>query len=126
MEGATSFSHGVAFSAGANSQGDIIYQAFGTVSGQRYQVDFDAGIFGQRSSAPLQLRVEVLGSGTLINDVITPPEAGTYDPSKVAFQHYTYTFVADGPNTTLRFTSVGLGNGGADQILDTVAVTAIP
>jgi len=126
MEGATSFSHGAALSSGGNSQGDTLAQTFSTVNNQMYAVDFDAGIFGKRSGAPLQIRTEILGAGALVNQLVTPPEAGTYDPALVTFQHYRFTFSANSSTTTLRFTSVGLGNGGADQVIDTVVVTAVP
>lgn len=124
-EGSTSSSHSAAFSAGANSQGDMLSQSFTTTNGQTYAIDFDAGIFGVRSGSPLQLRVEVLGAGTLVNQVITPPEAGTYNPAQVQFQHYHFIFTANGASTTLRFTSIGLGNGGADQVVDTVSISVL-
>jgi hypothetical protein len=91
-----------------------------------YAIDFDAGIFGKRSGAPLQLRVEIIGAGTIVDQTVTPPEAGTYDPAAVLFQHYHIIFKANNTSTVLRFTSVGFGNGGADQVVDTVTVTAIP
>jgi hypothetical protein len=124
-EGSTTTSHSAAFSAGNNSQGDMLAQTFSTVNNQTYAIDFDAGIFGQRSGAPLQLHVEILGAGTLVDQVITPPEAGTYNPALVQFQHYHFIFTANSANTTLRFTSIGLGNGGADQVVDTVSVNVL-
>src|SRR5206468_7944844 len=45
-EGATSPSHGAAFSAGTNSQGDSLAQTVSTDAGQLYAVEFDAGVFG--------------------------------------------------------------------------------
>jgi Protein of unknown function (DUF642) len=125
-EGATSFAHGAALSSGGNSQGDTLAQSFATTSGQMYAVDFDAGIFGKRSAGPLQLRTEILGNGTLVDQTVSPPDAGTFEPASVVFQHYHITFMANTVSTTLRFTSVGLGNANADQIVDTVSVTAVP
>lgn len=125
-EGATTPSHAAVFTAGGNSQGDLLSQSFSTVAGRTYAVDFDAGIFGQRSGPPLQLRVEILGAGTLINQLITPPDAFTYNALLVQFQHYRIVFTANSATTTLRFTSVGGGNAGADQIVDTVVVTVLP
>lgn len=124
-EGATSGTHSAGLSAGGDSQGDTLQQSFSTISGQTYALDFDAGIFGVHSGAPLQVQVEVLGSGSLVNQVITPPEAGTFVPSQVAFQHYHFTFTANTASTNLRFTSLGSGNGSADQVIDTVSVTAV-
>ena len=124
-QGFTSASHSAALTAGGNTQGDMLSQNFTTVIGQLYAVDFDAGIFGKRSGSPLQVRVEILGNGSLLNQLITPPEAGTWTASQVVFQHYRYTFTANSATTTLRFTSVGLGNAAADEEIDTVVVSAV-
>lgn len=126
QQGATTFSHSAALSSGGNSQGDTLSQKFFTVPGQMYAVDFDAGIFGRRTSTPLQLRTEVIGSGTLVNQLLTPPDANTWDPALVQFQHYRITFLANSSMTTLRFTSIGLGNAAADQVVDTVSVSVAP
>jgi Protein of unknown function (DUF642) len=124
-EGATTPTHSAALSSGGNSQGDTLAQSFSTTIGQMYAVDFDAGIFGQRTGGPLQLRVEVLGSGSLVNQLLTPPDAFTFTPSAVTFQHYRVTFTANSATTTLRFSSVGLGNANADQVVDSVVVSLV-
>jgi hypothetical protein len=121
-EGATSPTHSAALTAGSNSQGDTLSQSFATITGRNYSLDFDAGIFGQRSGSPLQVNVQVIGNATLLNQTITPPDAGTFTPTNVTFQHYHFTFTADSSNTTLSFSSVGLGNAAADQVIDTVTV----
>jgi hypothetical protein len=125
VEGATSGTHGACLTSGANSQGDTLSQNFSTVPGRVYNVDFDAGIFGKRTSTALQLKVEALGSGTPLNQTVIPPDAGTFTTTAVTFQHYHFTFTADSATTTLRFTSVGLGNAAADQVVDTVAVMPV-
>ena len=51
----------------------------------------------------MQLRVQVLGSGTLADQTLTPPDAFTWTPSAVTFQHYRVTFTANSTTTTLRF-----------------------
>ena len=86
-----------------------------------YTLDFDAGISGQRSGTPLQMQIQLVGGTTLLNQTITPPDAGTFDPAAVVFQHYHFTFTANSTTTTLRFTSLGTGNAYADQVVDTVA-----
>lgn len=121
--GATSGTHAAGLSAGANSAGDSISQSFATTNGQKLNLDFDSGIFGRRTGAPLQVRVEVTGAGTLVNQLITPPDAGTFTASQVQFQHYQFPFTANSGTTTVKFTSVGLGNASADQLVDTVSVT---
>lgn len=118
-------SHSAALSAGGDFSNETLAQGFTTTNGQTYAVDFDAGIFGTRSGAPLQVRVEVLGAGTVLNQLVTPPEAGTFNPSSVSFQHYHFTFQANSSNSTIRFTGVGSGNGAADQVIDSVTITEV-
>jgi hypothetical protein len=125
-QGATSDAHSAALSSGGDSQGDTLSQGFATVAGQNYTIAFDAGIFGQRSGSALQLRVELLGNGTLLNTIVTPPDAFTFNAAAVQFNHYSFPFMANSPTTTVRFTSVGLGNSFADQVVDTVVVNPNP
>src|SRR2546423_12678631 len=54
-EGATSGSQSAAFNIGGDSQGPVLSQSFATTAGTFYRLSFDAGIFGQRTGAPLQL-----------------------------------------------------------------------
>src|SRR6201995_3164159 len=123
--GSNGSTHSAALRAGGDHQGDTLAQSFATTAGTTYAVDFDSGIFGVRSGAPLQVKVEVLGSGNnpVYSNVVTPPEVGTFDPSQVSFQHYHFTFNANSPNSTLRFTALGGGNGAADQEIDSVTIT---
>ena len=71
----------------------------------------------------MQLKVEVLGTATLVNQTVTPPYAGTFTPGSVIFAHYQFTFTANSTTTILRFTDMGLGNASADTVVDTVVVT---
>jgi hypothetical protein len=111
---------------GGDFQGDNLFQTFTTAIGQAYTIDFDAGIFGvPDSGASLQLRMQVFGTGQLLDSTVTPAVntgPAPYDPAKVVFNRYHYTFVADSVATTLQFSSVGTGNKNADQILDNVVV----
>jgi hypothetical protein len=127
-EGATSGSSSAAFSVAAATQGDTLYQQFNTVPGGSYTVIFDAGIFGIHTGSALQVRVEVLGAtnATLLDQTVTPPEAGTFVPALVQFQNFQFPFVADGATATLRFSNVGTGSGGADEVIDTVVVNLGP
>jgi hypothetical protein len=125
MQGATSGSFSAAFSIGGDFEGDVLSQTFTTSPGQAYLVEFDAGVYGVRTGGPLKLNVQVGGSGTLLDRTITPPDASTFTPGNVTFQHYRYTFIADNSGTTtLQFTDIGLGNADADIELDTVSVVA--
>jgi len=80
-------------------------------------------LFRSRTGNPLQVRVQVIGSGSLLDKTITPPDASTFTAASVAFQHYNFTFVANTTAATLTFTSIGLGNANADEVIDTVSVT---
>ncbi|MFL6515231.1 MAG: DUF642 domain-containing protein [Chthoniobacterales bacterium] len=122
MQGATSGSFAAALSIGGDSDANILSQTFGTTAGQAYLVQFDAGVFGVRTEAPLQLAVEVSGVASLLDQIVTPPDASTFDPSFVVFRHYRYGFIADSSSTTLQFTNIGLGNLNADVMVDTVSV----
>lgn len=122
MEGATTPSHSAALGTGGNPPGNILSQSFATMPGRMYALDFDASVFGVHSGAALQISVQVLGNGTLVNQTITPPEAGTYTPAQMTFQHYHYVFTSNSATTTLQFQDIGSGGGGADAVVDTVSV----
>jgi hypothetical protein len=125
-EGATSDIYSAVLSAGADSEGDTLSQTFATTAGLQYQLDFDAGIYGQRTDSPLQLRIQVFGTGTLLDETVTPPDTFTYQTTEVSFKHYTFTFTADSAQTTLQFSNIGLGNANADVVVDTVSVVPEP
>jgi Protein of unknown function (DUF642) len=121
-EGATSGTHSAAFSVTGDSQGNILSQRFFTVPGGVYYLDFDAGISGKPTGGPLQLRAQVIGSGTILDHILTPPNANTFEASQVVFRHYRFTFTANSTVTTLQFSDIGTGNAAADVVLDTVSV----
>ena len=112
-EGATTPTHAAALNIGHDSQGTVLSQSFTTVVGKLYSLDFDAGIFGQPTGT-LQINVQVNGNNNLINQTVTPPVAGSFEPASIVFQHYHYLFVADSTTTTVQFTDVGSGNNNAD------------
>jgi hypothetical protein len=117
--------HAAVFSIGRDSQANILYQDFATNTGQTYNVDFDAGVFGQHSAGPLQFRLRILDANTassLLDQTVVPPEAGTFSSANVAFNHYHYSFNATGGSAIIEFSDVGAGSANADVVLDTVAV----
>ena len=121
-EGATtSGNHSAAFNASA-SQGTTLAQTLQTSVGHLYVLEFDAGTYGQAPG--MQVRVQAIGSGTALDETITPPSENAPDLSAVVFQHYQFFFTADSTSTILRFTSVGQDNSNAGLALDTVAVGA--
>jgi hypothetical protein len=92
-----------------------------------YTVDFDAGVFGvPDTGSTLLLHVQVFGTGTPLDETVTPPSADTFDPNSVIFKHYHFTFTADSITTTLQFSDIGVGNAGADTVVDTVSVALQP
>ena len=122
----TGGTHSAALSSGGDFQGDSLSQSFAAIAGATYAVDFDAGITGKRTGAPLQIMVQVSGNNVLLlNETITPPDAQTFDIKSVTFQHYHFVFVANSSTNTLKFISKGLGNELADQLVDSVAVSMI-
>src|SRR3954470_14232088 len=82
-EGATTGTHAAALSVGNDSEGDTLSQNVVTAYGQTYSLDFDAGVFGVASGSPMQFRLEVIGETTVVDYTLTPPAAGTFDPSQV-------------------------------------------
>ena len=123
-EGFTTPDHAAAFSLGGNSDGNMLSQSFATIPGQAYTLDFDAGVYGIRSLGPLQLQIQVTGTGTLLTETVIPPYNGNFNPAP--FDHFMFSFIADSASATLKFNDIGLGNNAADIILDTVSVAAIP
>jgi hypothetical protein len=122
-EGATDGTYSAAFSAGDDSQGNVLSQSFVTSPGQIYNVDFDAGIYGITDST-LQLQVQVVG--TTLSQTVAPPDAEVTDPGQVQFAHYHYTFTANSSVATVQFTDFLLGNENADIVLDKVAIVPQP
>jgi hypothetical protein len=120
-EGATTGTHSAALDVGGDSVGNTLSQTFNTTAGTVYVLDFDAGIFGQPSGNPLQLRVQVTGPGSLLDQTVNPPVTGL---DLADFQHYTFTFTAGASMTTLQFSDQGGSNAAADVVVDTVTVAA--
>src|SRR3954451_3885805 len=75
-EGATSPTHSAAFAP----KGGILSQVVTTTVGQTYNVDFDAGIFGTKTGT-VQMRVQAIGSSTLLDQTVSPPSADTTIPA---------------------------------------------
>lgn len=123
-EGSTSGTHSAAFSVGTNSEGDTLSQSFATTAGVEYTLAFDAAVFGM-PSATLQLQIEVFGTGTLLDETITPPVSNSFDPAVTSgiYQNFSFSFTADSGTTTLQFSNIGQGNSFADVVIDTVVVT---
>jgi hypothetical protein len=110
-----------AFSVSGNSQDSLLSQRFVTTQAQQYVVEFDAGVYGTTDSTEM-LQARVIGNGVLLDQIVSPPYAGTFDPIQVQFHHYKYLFTADSTVSTIEFTDIGFDNPSADVVLDSVSV----
>ena len=121
--GATTGTHSAAFSAGADSDNDILSQRFYTTSGGIYVLDFDAGIAGEAEST-MQLRARAFGDGSAgnaLDEIVSPPFL-----SMQPFHHYSFTFTANNSITILEFSDLLRGNLNSDILLDSVSVAPVP
>jgi Protein of unknown function (DUF642)/PEP-CTERM motif len=103
-----------------------IYQTFATVAGERYNVSFaySHNMFGGDPAASADFAVY----GGVFTSLVTPfltfaHSTGT--STNLDWQTYSYSFVADGAQSTIAF---GNATGGlnAGVFLDAVSVTAVP
>ncbi|MGD7651632.1 MAG: Ig-like domain-containing protein, partial [Verrucomicrobiales bacterium] len=120
---ATEGSRLAVFNGGGNSFGGTISQTFATVSGEIYQLDFDAGIFGT-SGRMQQLGVTVDGGSQLLSETVNLTASG----STAVWAAQSHTFVADGASVTLTFIDnsgslSGTATANSDLLLDNVSVT---
>jgi hypothetical protein len=126
VEGSTSASHCAAFGTGGSSQGNRLSQNLSTIPGRQYALDFDSAIFGVRNGPPLQMQVQLLGNGAVLNQTITPPDAMTFNTGQLVWQHYHYVFTANSENMVLQFQDLATANSAADPLIDTVGVQLQP
>ena len=116
-EGSTTPSHSAAFGV----PGGTLAQTFNTTIGQTYNLDFDTGIFGRKTGGA-NLRVQVTGSGSLLNQTVAPAYVNTTNPNAVTFAHFHFTFIANSTTTTVQFSDSRSGNASGDIVLDSVAI----
>ena len=125
--GAFSSGHYAVDFGGANrAAGETIWQQFSTIAGKQYTLDFDYGQF-VIGDGPQSIEVSLKNAGDsaiLFQNVVTAP-SGKMDLS-VMLDHYHYTFVATGTNTTIQFRDVSLTTHNSDGILDNVQIGAVP
>lgn len=98
-----------------------IETTFATTSGQKYTLTFHYARNNLIGSNPARARVEVVGSAPLLQaEVIHDTAGGTYK----TYRRYAGIFMADGPQATLRFTSLTAGSYGIT--LDGISIRAVP
>ncbi|MGD9418724.1 MAG: Ig-like domain-containing protein [Verrucomicrobiota bacterium JB025] len=112
----------VAFNSGDSTPDGSIAQTFATTTGSTYQLDFDIATFSYTTNL-MRLAVKVTANSTVLDTTasLTGVGGGTID-----WQSRSYTFVADGPNSTLSFTDTSTATTGIDILLDNVRVTLVP
>ncbi len=109
----------LAFNAAQLAPNGVISQSFATVSGQTYQLAFDAGVLAYNTS-PQIIRATVTGSGTLLNQSITINGIGGGNTRWTA---QSFNFTANSTTTTLSFADLSSSTASIDLVLDNVRVT---
>lgn len=100
--------------------GGGIEQAFATVAGWIYTVEFDLSANMYGGPTPKVMEVSADGQSAQFEFDYVAAGATAADP---AWERITWTFVGDGPSATLRFMGVSGGVFGAD--IDNVVVTGV-
>ena len=94
--------------------------SFATTPGQAYMLVFHFSRNNGIGATPARARVEVLGAAPLLVKEVRHEAAR--QPFN-AYLQFRDTFRADGPNATLRFTSLNAGNFGL--VIDAISVTTL-
>ena len=115
-EGATDGIQAVVFNGG-NLLGGTLSQSFVTTPGAEYQLTFDYGVHGVNAQS---IQVEVLGSGSLLNETVA--DSASFPTS---FNSLSFNFIADSSLTTLKFSNFSILNESVstDSVLDNISVT---
>jgi hypothetical protein len=101
--------------AGKPPQG-VLSQSFATIPGAKYDLTFYSYENGDNGAASSKAQVQVNGKGTLVDR--------TVEATSKSWQKSTYSFVADSPSATLRFSDRSTGRlDSTDWVLDNVSVT---
>ena len=117
--GATDGTNALRFNGSSDISDAVIAQTLSTQAGQRYDVTFDYGTYGDRENRGQELRFEAFGGGDLIT---------TQDYSVVrsaGFVTYTFSFVATQDATELRISDITTSDNarGLDGVLDNLRVS---
>ena len=138
-QGETDGVRAVAFSfANLPSNGEIS-QSFSTLVGASYRLQFDFGKYAiNQPDQVARLDVDVFdgvgfGGTSLLDQTVVDASPGLGDPDSTdspdVYSAFSFSFVAQGANTTLRFqdfSDAQVSGGGFDAMLDNVSVTIVP
>lgn len=112
----------IAFNGQDQQANGMISQSFGTVVGQTYSVEFDAGAIGYNTNSQ-NLDVTIQGENTLLAQTVTINGTGT---GANRWLPQTFSFVADSTSATLAFKDTSISSSSIDLMLDNVRVTGAP
>ena len=116
-------SHAIAFNAGDSAPNGAIGQSFATTTGAHYTITFDFGATRCQRSCGQSVVASVLG-GDGIASLASMTANGT---STGLLNSFTFGFVANGANSTLRFADIAANDSlWLDGVLDNVDVQAVP
>jgi alpha-L-fucosidase len=107
------------FNAAQKTPDGTLSQSFGTVIGQTYTLQFDAGVVSYNTYAQT-LGVTVTGAGSLLSKAVTINGLGG---GSNRWLPQTFTFIANSPTTTLSFQDRSSLTDSLDLLLDNVRVT---
>ncbi len=113
-----------AFNSATAITGGQLSQSFATEVGQTYVVSFDMGghSFGSNISTTHNLLLEAISGGTTVLSQTATDTTSQVLNHGDGFRTFTYTFVATGTSTELRFTDNSINVGQTDMQLDRVRV----
>ena len=109
----------VAFNTTQTSPNGILSQTFPTISGQIYELSFDAGNYGYSTSTQ-RIQASVFGTVNLLSQTVSIPGLGG---GATRWLPQSFTFKADSQSTTLTFRDVSTSGNSIDLVLDNVKIS---
>jgi len=108
----------VIFNASNTTPNGTLVQMINTTANQRYILTFDIGANAYQSTAEEKLRITAQGTSPtpLLNQTASIFAQGT----GIWYSSNSFSFVADGPSTTLTFTDISTATVNVDCLLDNV------
>ncbi|RYD48505.1 MAG: tandem-95 repeat protein, partial [Verrucomicrobiaceae bacterium] len=106
----------VEFNSANTAVGGSVAQTFTTTPGMSYTLAFDLGVLAYNTFQQ-RMQVDVTGTGSLLSQATT---INGINNGTVKWEARSYTFTADGPSTTVKFTDTSTTGNGLDMLLDHV------
>ncbi|RYD22127.1 MAG: tandem-95 repeat protein, partial [Verrucomicrobiaceae bacterium] len=110
----------VEFNGSNSANGGTLAQTFATTPGIAYTLQFDLGVLAYNAFQQ-SLKVDVTGTGSLLSQTTS---INGINNGTTKWEARSFTFTADSPSTTLKFTDVSTTGSGIDVLLDYVRVTS--